>query len=148
MSTRSQREKRRNVPQESNENERESMVSPIVVENESPVDQDVLVAGPSRARSPRVEHGSLESLRVTLKEKITSEIKNLLADSQKELLIMLKPKTGEGSDEGGEIPLENERRSFYPLLNLSECPYTSHNSSVGNICMRCFRRPKLADSKL
>ena len=66
MSTRSQ--KRRNISQGNNENVSESLVSPIVVENEGPIDQDVLVAGLSRAKSPRDENTSLENLTASLKE--------------------------------------------------------------------------------
>ena len=108
MSTRSQ--KRRNILQERNENLGESMVSQIVVENEGSVDQDVLIAGPSRAKSLRVENSSLESLRVSLKQEIPSEIKNLLAESQRELL---KTKAGECINEEEETSLESETRSFY-----------------------------------
>ena len=50
-STRNQ--KRRIFHQEGNENVSESMVPPILVENEIPVDQDVLIAGPSSSKSPR-----------------------------------------------------------------------------------------------
>ena len=76
MSTRSQ--KRKNNLQESTENVSEDLISPVVVESPDLRDQDVLIAGPSNARSPRIENSTLESLRVSLKEKITSEIKNLI----------------------------------------------------------------------
>ena len=82
--TRSQ--KRKNVQQEKSENVSEGFVSPLPVENPCPLDQDVCVAGPSKPKSPRVENSRLESLRATLKEEITSEIKNLLVESQKEML--------------------------------------------------------------
>ena len=73
----------------------EGFVSPIVVENPCSPNQDVEVAGPSRPKSPRVENSFLESLRASLKEEITSEIKNLLIESQKEMLKLLKPETKE-----------------------------------------------------
>ena len=78
--TRSQ--KRRNNQQESTESVSEGFVSPIVVDNSCPLEQDVSVACPSRPKSPRIENSFLESLRASLKEEITSEIKNLLIESQ------------------------------------------------------------------
>ena len=80
--TRSQ--KRRNDQQEGYRNVSEGFVSPIVMENPCSSNQDVEVTGPSRPKSPRIENGLLENLRVSLKEEITSEIKNLLIESQKE----------------------------------------------------------------
>ena len=71
--TRSQ--KRRNNQQEINENVSEGFVSPMVMENSCPSNQDVSVAGPSKPKSPRIEGSLLESLRASLKEEITSEIK-------------------------------------------------------------------------
>ena len=82
------------------------MVSPILVENESPVDQDILVTGPSHAKSPRAENSSLEGLRASLKEEIPSEIKNLLAESKRELLKMLRTKTSEYVSEEEETIFE------------------------------------------
>ena len=66
MSTRSQ--KRRSVLQESTKILNESVVSPILVENEGLGEPDVMIAGPSHAKSPRVENITLESLRASLKE--------------------------------------------------------------------------------
>ena len=82
--TRSQ--KRRNVQQENSENVSEGFVSPVLAENSCPLDQDADIAGPSRPKSPRVENSFLKSLRASLKEEITSEIKNLIVESQKEML--------------------------------------------------------------
>ena len=73
--------------------ESEGFVSPIVMENPCSSNQDVEVAGPSRPKSPRIENSLLENLRASLKDEITSEIKNLLIESQKEMLELLKPKT-------------------------------------------------------
>ena len=86
--TRSQ--KRKNNQQRISESVSEGFVSPIEVGNSCPPDQDVDVAGPSKPKSPTIENSLLESLRTSLKEEITSEIKNLLVESQKE---MLKPHT-------------------------------------------------------
>ena len=68
--TRSQ--KRRNNQQEIVENVSECFVSSVLAENSCSLDQDVDVAGPSIPKSPRVENSVLESLRVSLKEEITS----------------------------------------------------------------------------
>ena len=83
------------------------------MENSCPLDQDVSVAGPSKPKSPRIEGSFLESLRASLKEEITSEIKNLLVESQKEMLRLLKPETRENVRENVEEERENETRSFY-----------------------------------
>ena len=91
--TRSQ--KRKNVQQESSENVSESFISPMIGENSCPLDQDVGIAGPSEPKSPRIENSLLESLRISLKEEITSEVKNLLIESHKEMLKLLKPETRE-----------------------------------------------------
>ena len=75
--------------------------------------RDVSIAGPSTAKSPRVENNFLENLRDSLKEEITSEIKNLPVESQKEMLKLLKPKTAGNVRENADEELENETRSFY-----------------------------------
>ena len=108
--TRSQ--KRKNDQQSTNENVSEGLISPIVVGNPCPLDQDDEVAGPSRPKSPRIENSLLESLRTSLKEEITSEIKNLLIESQKEMLKLLKPETKGVIRENTE-EVEEETRSFY-----------------------------------
>ena len=53
MSTSSQ--KRRNNQQESTVSVSESLVSPVLVENEELNDQDIVVLGPPHAKSPRIE---------------------------------------------------------------------------------------------
>ena len=53
------------------------------------------------------------SLRAALKEEISTEIKSLLVESQKEMLKLLKPKTGESLGENIEEETENETKSFY-----------------------------------
>ena len=109
--TRSQ--KRRNDQQEGDRNVSEGFVSPIIAENSCSSNQDVEVAGPSRPKSPRIENSFLENLRASLKEEITSEIKNLLIESQKEMLELLKPKTRENIRDNFDEETENESRSFY-----------------------------------
>ena len=110
--TRSQ--KRRNDQQGSDRNVSEGFVSPIVPENPCSPNQDVEVeVGPSRPKSPRIENSLLESLRASLKEEITSEIKNLLIESQKEMLELLKPKTRENIRDNFDEETENETRNFY-----------------------------------
>ena len=56
----------------------------------------------------RDENSTLESLRASLKEEISSEIKSLLLESQRELLKLLKPKTGENTRDEGERALIDE----------------------------------------
>ena len=102
--TRSQ--KRRNDQQEGDRNVSEGFLSPIVMENPCSSNQDVEVAGPSR-----IENSLLENLRASLKEEITSEIKNLLIESQKEMLV--KPKTRENVRDNFNEETENETRNFY-----------------------------------
>ena len=104
---------RRNNQQESIENVSEGLVSPIALESVCQLDQDACIAGPSNAKSPRVENSFLESLRASLKEEITSDIKNLLVESQKEMLRLLKPKTGENMRKNIDEEPENETRSVY-----------------------------------
>ena len=109
--TRSQ--KRRNDQQSTNENVSEGLISPIVIGNPCPLNQDDEVAGPSNSKSPRIENSFLESLRASLKEEITSEIKNLLVESQKELLKLLKPEIRGSIRENTEEEVEEETRNFY-----------------------------------
>ena len=109
--TRSQ--KRRNDQQSTSENVSEGLISPIVVGNSCPLNQDDEVAGPSNPKSPRIENSLLESLRASLKEEITSEIKNLLIESQKEMLKLLKPETRGNARENIEGEIEEETRNFY-----------------------------------
>ena len=109
--TRSQ--KRKNDQQSTSENVSEGLISPIVVGNLCSSNQDDEVAGPSKPKSPRIENSLLESLRASLKEEITSEIKNLLIESQKEMLKLLKPETRGTIRENTEEEVEEETRSFY-----------------------------------
>ena len=109
--TRSQ--KRRNDQQSTSENVSEGLISPIVVGNPCSSNQDDVVAGPSRPKSPRIENSLLESLRASLKEEITLEIKTLLIESQKEMLKLLKPETKGIIRENTEEEVEEETRSFY-----------------------------------
>ena len=48
-----------------------------------------------------------------MKAEITSEIKNLLIESQKEMLKLLKPETRENTRDNVDEEAENETRSFY-----------------------------------
>ena len=104
---------RRNDQQKGDRNVSEGFVSPIVMEKPCSSNQDVEVTGPSRPKSPRIENGLLENLRVSLKEEITSEIKNLLIESQKEMLKLLKPETRENARDNFDEETENETKSFY-----------------------------------
>ena len=75
--------------------------------------QDESTAVPSSAKSSRVENSYLESLRASFKKEITSEIKNLLVENQREMLKLLKPKTGENVRRNVEEEPEDETRSFH-----------------------------------
>ena len=126
--TRSQ--KRKNIQQENNENVSEGFVSPVIIGNSCSSEQDVGVAGPSNPKSPRVENSFLESLRVSLKEEITSEIKNLLIESQKEMLKLLKPNTRENVREKVGEEIENETRSFYTPTKLVRINSTPSDPNI------------------
>ena len=115
--TRSQ--KRRNDQQEGDRTVSECFVSPIVMENPCSSNQDAGVAGPSRPKSPRIENSLLESLRAPLKEEKTSEVKNLLIQSQKEMLKLLKPETRENVRDNFNEETENETRNFNTPTNQS-----------------------------
>ena len=109
--TRSQ--KRKNARQESGENVSEGFVSPVAIGNSCLSNQDIDDAGPSEPKSSRVENSLLESLRASLKEEITSEIRNLLIESQREMLKLLKPGTREDVRDNAGEETENETRSFF-----------------------------------
>ena len=123
MST-TRRQKRKNTQREADDNVSEptliGFVSPINMENSYPLDQNVELAGPSRPKSPRVESSFLESIRSSLKEEITSEIRALLLESEKEMLKLLKSETKENVRDQVSEELENETRK--PL-------YTDENSA-------------------
>ena len=101
MSTR--RQKIKNNQQENLEGVSESLAAPVLVENLKPVEQDVTVAVPSNAKSTRIGNSVFESLRASLKKELTFEIKGILLESQRELLKLLKPKTGENIRGGDEM---------------------------------------------
>ena len=112
MSTKRSQNKRNNQ-QESTECVNEGLVSPILVENVCLLNQDVSIARPSRPKSHRIENRFLETLRASLKEEIAFEIKSRLVESQREMLKLLKPKTGENVRENIEEETENETRNVY-----------------------------------
>ena len=66
MSTISQ--KRRNNQQEGIGNVSESLVSPVLVQNEELDEQDTAILVTPHAKSPRIENSPLESVRTSLKE--------------------------------------------------------------------------------
>ena len=111
--TRSQ--KRKNDQQKGDRNVSEGFVSPIGVENPCSTIRDVEVAGPSRSKSPRIENSSLENLRASLKEEITSEIETLLIESQKEMLKLLKPEIRENARDNIDEEMENETVGVFIL---------------------------------
>ena len=125
MST-TRNQKRRNNLQGSTENVSEGLISPVVVENSGFLVQDALVARPSNAKSPRIENSALDWLRASLRKETTSEIKTLLIESQREMLKLLKPKTGEDVRDEDENSLGNETRSFSTPTKLVRTN-SSHN---------------------
>ena len=125
--TRSQ--KRRNNQQEVVENVNEGFVSPVMAENSCSLDQDVIVAGPSKPKSPRVENSALESLRVSLKEEIASEIKSLPMESQREMLKLLRSEKGENVRNSKIDETENETRSFHTPTKTVRINSTSNHDS-------------------
>ena len=134
--TRSQ--KRRNNQQEAIENVSEGFVSPVVVEHSCALDQEVSVAGPSKPKSPRIEGSSLESLGASLKEEITSEIKNLLVESQREMLRLLKPETRINVWDNAEEETENETRSFYTPTKSVRINFTQNNDT--NVSRNTYKK--------
>ena len=110
-------QKRRNNQQESAVRVNEGLVSPLLLENVCHLSQDGCIAGPSNTNFPRIENSFLENLRTSLKEELTSEIKNLLRESQKEMLKLLKPKTWENVRESVEEELEKKKGVSTRLQN-------------------------------
>ena len=120
------------------------------------LDQDVSVAGPSRPKCPRIENSFLESLRASSKEEITSEYKNLLVESQKDLLKLLKPETRENVRENTAEETEKETRGFYNptksvMINSTRNndPCSSRNTSIfvrAPICTN-YKFPRLYETR-
>ena len=131
-------------------NTSEDLVSPVLVVNEELNEQEVVIAGPFRAMSPRMEN-SFGNLRASSKEEITSEIKGLLIESRNKLLKVLKPKIGESTREKNEDTTEEDSGSFYsitrsvkinPILNNDPCtsrniPVPDRGPAETQICLEC-----------
>ena len=126
--TRSQ--KRRNSQHKIVENVSEGFVSPVIAENSCSLDQDVDVVGPSKPKSPRVENSALESLRVSLNEEITSEIKHLLMESQREMLKLLRSETGENVRNSTIDETENETSFHTPTKTVRINSTSNHDSDT------------------
>ena len=77
-------------------------------EDDTHVVQGVSVAGSLNPKSPRIENSVKKSLRISLKDEITSEIKYLLAESHREMLSLPKSRANENSREEPENEPENE----------------------------------------
>ena len=67
-----------------------------------------------------------------MKDEITSEIKNLLAESQKEMLNLLKSRINTNSREEPENEPEDETRSFYTPTKLVRINSTQNNDSYAS----------------
>ena len=139
--TRSQ--KKRNNQQEVVENVSKGFVSPVIAENTCSSDQDVVVTAPSKPKFPRVENSVLESLRVSLKEEITSEIKSLLMESQREMLKLLRSETGENVRNSTIDETENERRSFHTPTKPVRINSTSNHDSYTYVSRNTNRAIRL-----
>ena len=127
--TRSQ--KRKNTQREAEDNVSEGFISPINVENSRSLNQDTDVAGRSRPQSPRVENSFLKSLRASLKGEITSEIKTLLLESQKEMLKLLRPETGTNARDSMVEETKKEARKFYTPTKVVRITSTqNHDTNV------------------
>ena len=113
------------------------------MENSCPLDRDVSIAGPSKPKSPRIENSLLESLRASLKEEITSEIKHFLIESQKEMLKLLKPETRENVRENVEEEMENETRSFFTPAKLVRISSTQNDPNISrNNCLLLVQKAR------
>ena len=71
----------------------------------------------------------MESLRVALKEEITSEIKSILMESQREKLKLLRSETGENVRNSTTDETENETRSFHTPTKTVRINSTSNHDS-------------------
>ena len=113
-----------------------------MVEDSELLDQDVSATGPSSANSLRIENSVLESLCASLREEITSEVKALLMQSQKEMVKLLNSKTGESVREEDENDLENQTRSFYTPTKSVRINSTHNNDP----CTSLNRRERLTSA--
>ena len=129
--TRSQ--KRKNTQRDAEDIVSEGFISPINIENPRSSNQDIEVAGPSRPKSLRIENSSLESLRASLKEEITSENKNFLLESQREMLKLLRSETGENVRNNTVDETENETRSFLTPTEIVRINSTQNNDPDTNV---------------
>ena len=85
--TRSQ--KKSNDQQESSNTVSEGLISPVLSEYDTQVVQDVSAAGP---KSPRIKNSIIKSWRISLKNEITPEKRNILAETKRKMLNLLKPR--------------------------------------------------------
>ena len=108
------------------------------MENVCLLNEDARIAGASNAKSPRVENSFLESLRASLNEEIPSKIKNLLVESQNEMLRLLKLKPGGNVRENVNEEPENKTKSFYTPTKSVRINSTYHDdpSTSRNISYR------------
>ena len=139
--TRSQ--KSRNNLQGSTEKVSKGLFPEVVIENSRFLDRDVSVAGPSNAKSPRIENSVLDvlvSLLASLREEIDSDIKTLLKESQRGVLKLLKTRTGESVRDEDENALENETRSFYTATNLVRVNSTQNNDPSTSRNRNCLNK--------
>ena len=72
-------------------------------------------------------------MRASLKEEITSEIKNLLLESQREMLKFLRSETGENVRNNTADETENETRSFHAPTKIVRINSTHNNEPDTNV---------------
>ena len=65
-----------------------------------------------------------------MKEEITSEIKNLLIESQREMLELLKPKTRENVRDNFDEGTENKTRNFYTPTKSVRIKFTQNDPNI------------------
>ena len=87
-----------------------------------------LVAGSARANSPKIEPGTFESSRDSLREEITSEIKGLLMETEREFLRTVGPKTKPNENEENEQDIESKSRNFDTLTTSVTISSTQNNA--------------------
>ena len=62
------------VHQEVAKNVSQGLISTVLIENVDVGEQDVMMASPSRSKSPMVEKSKLDNVRMSLKEEITFDV--------------------------------------------------------------------------
>ena len=104
-----------------------------------------MIAGSARPKSPWIKNSALVSSRASSRKDITSDIKELLMESQRELLKMLKSKTKLGENEASEQVPERKPRSFYTptrsvKMNSTQNKNPDPSRHHSNLTMSCHNQ--------